>query len=79
MNGCYFTLENSKFSFTTKIWPSPNNKYARIGVTISWMNSAFEFFDIVIGFREIFGQDNGINVCNTFLEIANEFKLVDKV
>lgn len=56
-----------------------NNHLSMMAITLNWNDENFEMFDILIGFRELFGDHTGENIASAFMEIVNRYELDEKV
>lgn len=71
-------LVNSKISFTTDCWTSPNN-IAFIGVTAHWIDDAFTLKSVTLDFVSLSSAHSGENICKKFVLILEQYSLGNKI
>lgn len=70
---------NGKYSATTDLWTSPGQKYAMMGVTLTWVDAEFAIQELLLGFRRIKGVHSGTNIAQTFLAVLKEYGVESRV
>ncbi|CAG8807308.1 37709_t:CDS:2, partial [Gigaspora margarita] len=74
----YFTTIESKISFTSDLWMSPNNK-AFISVTAHYVDENWALKETVVDFGLINGRHTGINIANGFFKVLNDYGIMMKL
>jgi hypothetical protein len=72
-----FSFIDSRISFTTDIWTSPND-LAFMAITAHWISADFSMQSMLMGFAELFEGHSGVNIEKAFSQSLIEFNVFDK-
>ena len=70
----FFSSIDSRISFTTDIWTSPND-LAFMAITAHWISADFNIHSMLIDFVELFGSHSGVNIEKAFSQSLLEFNV----
>jgi hypothetical protein len=73
----FFSSIDSRISFTTDIWTSPND-LAFMAITAHWISADFKINSMLIDFVELLGSHSGVNIEKAFSLSLKEFNVFDK-
>jgi hypothetical protein len=68
----------SMISFTTDLWTSSNKK-SIMGITAHWVDLEYQMKECVLAFRELSDAHSGSNIMGLFMNVLNEFDVVERV
>lgn len=71
-------LSKSKVALTTDLWTSPNN-LSFMGITAAMWNERSTPVEIIIGFKQVIGDQVGVNLAENFCEIVTLYQLNDNM
>lgn len=74
----YFSTLESKISFTTDLWTSPNNK-AFAAVTAHFIDNDWVLHETVVDFGLMSGRHDGANIADGFSQVLENFGIMAKV
>ena len=57
------------------LWTSPN-KLAFMGIAIDLLTEKFDRTGVIIGFKEMIGENSGTNIADTFYDNIKLFELL---
>jgi hypothetical protein len=73
----FFSSIDSRISFTTDIWTSPND-LAFMAITAHWISEDFVINSILMDFVELSGSHSGVNIEKAFSQSLIEFNVFEK-
>ena len=73
----FFLSIDSRISFTTDIWTSPND-LAFMAITAHWISADFVIHSMLMDFVELFGSHSGVNIEKTISQSLN-FSIIDRI
>ncbi|CAG8833087.1 37774_t:CDS:2, partial [Gigaspora margarita] len=69
---------NSKISFTSDLWMSPNNK-GFIAVTAHYIDDNWALQEVIIDFGLMSGKHDGTNIANGFFKVLENCDITSKI
>jgi hypothetical protein len=72
-----FSNLESKVSFTTDCWTSPNN-FGFMGITAHWVDSTIPLCHTTLAFAPLAGNHGGLELAMAFKDLIREFQLTTK-
>ena len=73
----FFSSIDSRISFTTDIWTSPND-LAFMAITAHWISADFNIHSMLMDFVELFGSHSGVNIEKAFSQSLLGFNVFHK-
>ncbi|CAG8853338.1 3596_t:CDS:1, partial [Gigaspora margarita] len=73
----YFSTINSKISFTSDLWTSPNNKVF-ICLTVHYIDEYWTLKETLIDFSLLNRKHTGINISNGFFKVIKDYEIALK-
>ena len=74
----YLSAINSKISFTSDLWTSPNNK-TFVSATAHYIDDDWVLHEMVIDFGLMNGKHEGEKIANGFFDVLKDYNIISKV
>ncbi|CAJ0889152.1 4547_t:CDS:2, partial [Entrophospora sp. SA101] len=73
----YLSTINSKISFTSDLWTSPNNK-AFVSATAHYIDDDWVLHKTVVDFGLMKGKHEGVKIANGFFDVLKDYDIISK-
>ena len=73
----FFSSIDSRISFTTDIWTSPND-LAFMAITAHWISADFVMHSMLMDFVQLFGSHSGVNIEKAFSQSLLNYNVFNK-
>ncbi|CAJ0830756.1 12504_t:CDS:2 [Entrophospora sp. SA101] len=73
----YLSTINSKISFTSDLWTSPNNK-AFVSATAHYIDDDWVLHETVVDFGLMKGKHEGVKIANGFFDVLKDYDIISK-